>query len=65
MKLAGSDRQVSYWDAFNGQAVRIIQGGAEQLNWLAIDAAGKFLVSADRELRVWNYDHGNCCAVGR
>lgn len=61
----GTDRQISYWDAFSGQAIRIIQGSHEKLNWLAIDARGKQLVTADHALRVWNYDEGTCCAVGR
>ncbi|KAK9811120.1 hypothetical protein WJX73_003937 [Symbiochloris irregularis] len=60
----GTDRQISYWDAFSGQAIRIIQGSHEKLNWLAIDARGKQLVTADHALRVWNYDEGTCCAVG-
>lgn len=60
--------QITYWDAYDGQAIRIIEGSlSAEINALAISADGEAVVSggADKEVKVWGYDEGHCFAVGK
>lgn len=59
--------QLSYWDAYDGQAIRIIDGSeSAPLHSVAVDAAGSCIVTggADKLVRVWGYDMGQCEYVG-
>ncbi len=58
---AGSDRKITYWDCFDGQAIRMLDGSETgELNALAITKEGEHFVSGgeDKVLRVWDYDEG-------
>jgi len=57
----GSDRKVTYWDCFDGQAIRMLDGSATgELNALAIMQAGEHFISAgeDKVVKLWDYDEG-------
>lgn len=57
----GSDRKVTYWDCFDGQAIRMLDGSATgELNALAITNAGEHFISAgeDKIVKLWDYDEG-------
>jgi cilia- and flagella-associated protein 52 len=59
--------QVTYWDAFDGQAIRIIDGSDNsQVNALAVDRDGEAIISggADKLVKLWGYDEGHCYFVG-
>jgi len=64
---AGSDRKVSYWDMFDGQAIRVLEGSEEGgLNTLSISSSGSHYVSGgeDRLLKLWDYDTGEVKGIG-
>lgn len=64
---AGTDRKVTYWDAYDGNAIRIIDGSEnEEVNALAVDRDGEALVSGggDKLVKLWGYDEGHCYFVG-
>ena len=42
----GSDRKLTYWDAFDGTPIRIIEGSKNQINALDVDRQGEYFVSA-------------------
>lgn len=63
----GSDRKLSYWDAVDGTAIRVVDGSqTDVVNTIAITADGNAFVSggADRIVRVWSYDEGCCHFAG-
>jgi WD40 repeat protein len=62
----GSDRKLTYWDSYDGNAIRIIEGSNDEINSLDISATGHVFVSAgeDKLLKLWTYDHGECVAIG-
>jgi len=63
----GSDRKITYWDCFDGQAIRVLEGSEEgELCSLAISRSGSHIVSGgeDRLLKLWDYDEGLCKYVG-
>jgi hypothetical protein len=48
--------QITYWDAYDGQAIRIIDGSDQaQLNALATEADGEALLSggSDKLVKLW------------
>jgi len=64
----GTDRKITYWDSFDGQAIRILDGSeSAALNALAISADGAALVSGgvDKDVKLWGYDEGHCYFVGK
>ncbi|GAQ77665.1 hypothetical protein KFL_000020270 [Klebsormidium nitens] len=64
----GTDRKITYWDAYDGQVIRNIEGSkSAEINALAISADGEAVASggADKEVKLWGYDEGHCFAVGR
>lgn len=57
----GSDRKITYWDCFDGQAIRMLDGSQTgELNALSIFAQGEHFVSSgeDKVIRLWDYDEG-------
>merc|ERR1712187_316870 len=63
----GSDRKVAYWDTFDGQAIRVLEGSDEgELTTIAISNSGSHYVTGGEErlLKLWNYDEGVCKYIG-
>merc|ERR1712039_1033777 len=63
----GSDRKIGYWDTFDGQAIRVLEGSEEgELTTLSISKSGSHYVSGgeDRLLKLWDYDEGVCKYIG-
>merc|ERR1712060_794396 len=63
----GSDRKIAYWDTFDGQAIRVLEGSEEgELTTLSISKSGSHYVSGgeDRLLKLWDYDEGVCKYIG-
>ena len=57
----GSDRKVTYWDTFDGQAIRMLDGSEEgEVNALAINKDGNHFASGgeDQIVKLWSYDEG-------
>ncbi|KAF5832700.1 flagellar associated protein [Dunaliella salina] len=64
---AGTDRKITYWDAYDGQAIRIIDGSdSDEVNSLATDRDGEAIISGggDKLVRLWGYDEGHCYFIG-
>merc|ERR1712061_728663 len=63
----GSDRKIGYWDTFDGQAIRVLEGSEEgELSTLSISKSGSYYVSGGEErlLKLWDYDEGVCKCIG-
>jgi WD40 repeat protein len=63
----GSDRKITYWDTYDGQAIRVLEGSEEgELTTLDISKSGSHYVSGgeDRLLKLWDYDEGVCKYIG-
>jgi WD40 repeat protein len=59
--------KISYWDAYDGSAIRIIDGGDKAMLCCDIDKSeGEFFVtgSEDSLLKVWAYDEGITVGLG-
>lgn len=63
----GSNFKITYWDASDGQAIRVVEGGDGPMTSVDIEANGEFFVSGsdDKMLKVWHYDDGIPIAIGR
>ena len=64
----GTDRKLTWWDAFDGQAIRILEGSSSaEINALDISASGDAVVTdgGDKDVKVWGYDEGHCYHVGK
>lgn len=64
----GSDRRVTYFDAFDGEAIRMLEEAAEQeLLAMDIEATGTLFATGGRDglLKLWHYDNGETVAIGR
>jgi len=63
----GTNGNITYWDASDGQAIRVINGGTVFLQSLDVDPHGEFFVCGghDKLLTLWHYDDGLPVAVGR
>lgn len=63
----GSNFKITYWDASDGQAIRVIDGGDGPMTSVDIEENGEFFVSGsdDKILKVWHYDDGIPVAIGR
>lgn len=60
---AGSDRKITYWDCFDGQAIRMLDGSDNgEINALDITKEGEHFVSGgdNKLVKIWNYDEGIC-----
>eukprot|EP00357_Protocruzia_adherens_P026776 CAMPEP_0115010388 /NCGR_PEP_ID=MMETSP0216-20121206/23287_1 /TAXON_ID=223996 /ORGANISM="Protocruzia adherens, Strain Boccale" /LENGTH=624 /DNA_ID=CAMNT_0002378595 /DNA_START=28 /DNA_END=1902 /DNA_ORIENTATION=- len=63
----GSDRKITYWDCFDGQAIRMLDGSEDgEINALAITEQGEHFVSGgeDKLVRLWGYDEGETQYIG-
>lgn len=63
----GTDRKITYWDAYDGQAIRIIDGSDNnEVNALAIDKDGHAIISGggDKLVKLWGYDEGHSYFIG-
>lgn len=63
----GSDRKIAYWQTFDGQAIRVLEGSDEgELTTLSISKSGSHYVSGGEErlLKLWDYDLGICKYLG-
>jgi len=63
----GSDKSITYWDSVRCHAIRELSGSkTAELNALSIAPCGSFFATGgnDRILKVWDYDRGDCVAVG-
>jgi WD40 repeat protein len=67
MLTCGSNFKITYWDASDGQAIRVIEGGDAPMTAIDIDSTGEFFVSGseDKLVKIWHYDDGIAAAVGR
>lgn len=57
----GSNRKITYWDCFDGQAIRMLDGSdSGEINTLAITEAGNHFISGgqDKRVKIWDYDEG-------
>lgn len=57
----GSNRKITYWDCFDGQAIRMLDGSETgEINSLACTEVGQHFVSGgqDKRVKVWDYDEG-------
>ena len=64
---AGSDRKITYWDCYDGQIIRMLDGSdSGEINALAITNEGEHCVSGgeDKTVKVWDYDEGICYYEG-
>jgi WD40 repeat protein len=63
----GSDRKIGYWDTFDGQAIRVLEGSEEgELSTLSISNNGSHFVSGggERLVKLWDYEGGVCKYIG-
>eukprot|EP00941_MAST-03F_sp_MAST-3F-sp1_P006102 g6102.t1 len=63
----GSDRKITYWDASDVNAIRVLEGSLEgELNALDIEPDGVLFVAGgnDKLVKVWHYDDGILKAQG-
>mmetsp|Transcript_40123 Transcript_40123/g.52823 ORF Transcript_40123/g.52823 Transcript_40123/m.52823 type:complete len:653 (-) Transcript_40123:240-2198(-) len=62
----GSNHKITYWDAYDGSAIRVIDGGEEEMASLDIEPQGELFISggADKLVKVWHYDDGITVATG-
>ncbi|MCO5597565.1 hypothetical protein L7F22_051643 [Adiantum nelumboides] len=63
----GTDRKITYWDAFDCSPIRVVDGSlSAEMYSIDISPDGMAFVSggADREVKLWNYDEGHCYFVG-
>jgi cilia- and flagella-associated protein 52 len=68
MLTCGSDRRITYFDAFDGEAIRILEEAAEhELLAMDIEPSGALFVTGGRDgvLKVWHYDNGETVATGK
>lgn len=63
----GTNSKIGYWNAFDGSAIRMINGGDLEISCLDIEPEGNMFISgsADQSVRVWNYDDGITIGIGQ
>ena len=65
----GSDRKITYWDAFDGEALRVLEGVREgyDINSIAISRSGSHILvsGSDGVVKIYDYDGEELVAVGR
>ncbi|CAM9441910.1 unnamed protein product [Chrysoparadoxa australica] len=62
----GSNHKISYWDAYDGSAIRVIDGGDGEMTALDVERSGVNFVSGslDNLVKVWHYDDGVITGIG-
>ncbi|DBA00411.1 TPA: hypothetical protein N0F65_012942 [Lagenidium giganteum] len=68
MLTCGSDRRITYFDSFDGEAIRILEEASEfELLAMDIEQTGTLFVTGGRDalLKVWHYDNGETVAMGK
>lgn len=63
----GSDRKVAYWDTFDGQAIRVLEGSEEgELTTISMSKSGSNYVTGggERLVKLWDYEAGVCSHIG-
>lgn len=40
-----NNKKITYWDAYDGTAIRVIEGGEEEMNTLDVEPSGELFVS--------------------
>ncbi|GMI12017.1 hypothetical protein TrRE_jg8950 [Triparma retinervis] len=62
----GSNFKISYWDSYDGSAIRVIDGGEAEMTSLDITASGDKFVSGsgDKTVKLWSYDDGLVLGIG-
>ena len=57
---------MTYWEKYDGQIIRSIEGSQNELNTIALTKEGKHFITGgqDGQLRIWNYDEGVCYYEG-
>uniref|UniRef100_A0A7S3LVG9 Cilia- and flagella-associated protein 52 n=1 Tax=Palpitomonas bilix TaxID=652834 RepID=A0A7S3LVG9_9EUKA len=63
----GTDRKITYWDAYDGSGIRIIDGSeTAELNSIDISRDGKVFASgaSDKTVKLWLYDEGEVTHEG-
>lgn len=64
----GTDRKITYWDAYDGNAIRILDGSdSDAVNAVDICGSGTVLVTggSDKLVKMWGYDEGHCYLEGK
>ena len=66
MLTCGTNHKITYWDAVDGQAIRVIDGGDDFMTCLDVDSTGEFFATScdDALVKIWHYDDGLAVAVG-
>jgi len=71
MLTCGSDRKITYWDSYDGAAIRIVDGSdpgnaGGGLNCIDIEPDGQAFASSgdDKAVKLWHYDEGEVVAQG-
>ncbi|KAG6547356.1 hypothetical protein Mapa_011293 [Marchantia paleacea] len=63
----GTDRKITWWDAYDCQPIRILDGSLTSEVYsidISPDGAGMVSAGVDREVKLWNYDEGHNYFVG-
>eukprot|EP01135_Chromosphaera_perkinsii_P007615 Nk52_evm71s914 gene=Nk52_evmTU71s914 len=63
----GSDRKIGYWEAFDGSAIRELEGSTSgSINGLDISADGEYLITggSDKLIKVRKYCEGSVTHIG-
>ncbi|EEY58167.1 uncharacterized protein PITG_00790 [Phytophthora infestans T30-4] len=64
----GSDRRITYFDAYDGEAIRFLEEAADhEMLAMDIEHSGALFATGGRDgmLRLWHYDNGETVAIGR
>ncbi|RLN61943.1 hypothetical protein BBJ29_003417 [Phytophthora kernoviae] len=64
----GSDRRITYFDAYDGEAIRFLEEAADhEMLAMDIEQSGTLFATGGRDgvLRLWHYDNGETVAIGR
>lgn len=63
----GSNCKINYWDSFDGDTIRVIEGGSAAMTCLDIQQSGEHFVSgsSDKLVKLWNYDEGLVIKIGK
>lgn len=68
MITCGSDRRITYFDSFDGEAIRVLEEAADaEMLAMDIEHTGTVFVTGSRDglLKVWHYDNGETVGIGK